>query len=100
MGETLQRAAALARRHGDIAQNRRVAQRRNGKAMVVIPGAEAAVAGIEAQADLALLEDDAVLVAEHREQHLAGEVGTVRLPFEFEEHGLRRPPAPFEEREP
>ncbi len=89
----------LRRCHG-IAQQRRVALRRDGKALLVIPGAEATIARIETQADLALLQDGAIGLAEHRQQHLADEIGPAGTPVDVEEFRIGREPAPLQHVEP
>jgi len=68
--------------------------------MIVVPGAEAALDEIEAQANLALSQRRTILIAKHGQEHLAGESGSLSLPIDVEEIGVRREPAPFQHVEP
>jgi hypothetical protein len=81
---------AMRRRRIDRAQNLGIARRRDREIMVEIRGVEADRRRVEAQSDLALLKDRAVLVAKHGQQHLAGEVRSRPAPINVEEIGVRR----------
>ena len=68
--------------------------------MIEIPGAEAPFVRIEAEHDLAILEDHAILIAEHREKHAALEVGPTSIPVDVEIGGEWRILTPFEHIQP
>src|SRR4029077_15464770 len=65
-----------------------------------IPGAEAPQLSVEAKLDLAVFEDDAILIAEHWQQHPTFEVGPHGVPVDVEIFGEGRTLAPFENVEP
>src|SRR5262245_6864578 len=65
-----------------------------------IPRAEAALFGIEAKRNLAFFKDNAIVIAEHREEHPAPEVRSGSLPIDIEIGGERRLLTPFENIEP
>ncbi len=67
---------------------------------VVGPDREAAGRGVEAQHELAGLEDGAVLLAEEGDQQLARQVAPVRLPVDVEPAGDVGVRAPFQHVEP
>ncbi len=61
-----------------------VALWRQWKAVFEVVEREAAFGGVEAQRDLAVLQHLAVMAAQHRQQHLAGEFDVERLPVDVE----------------
>ena len=65
--------------------------------MIEIPGAEATLRRIEVQCDLASFEDHPVLLAEHRQQHPAFEIGAKRMPVDVEIAGERGFLTPFQD---
>ena len=83
-----------------LSQNRRIGMWRDRKAMREIPGAEAPQLSVEANLDVAVFEDDAVLIPEDRKQHPLLEVGPCGAPVDVEIFGERRVPAPFQNVEP
>ncbi len=64
--------------------------------MIEIPCAEAPLVMVEAQGDLSLLENRAVLVAEHGEERASLEVGPNGIPVDIEIAGERRISSPLE----
>src|SRR5438309_9765010 len=83
-----------------LGQNWRIGMWRDRKAMREIPGAEAPQLSVEANLDLAVFEDDAVLIPEDRKQHPLLEVGPCGAPVDVEIFGERGVPAPFENVQP
>src|SRR5258707_15663158 len=81
-----------------LRQNRRIGMWRDRKAMREIPGAEAPQLSVEANLDLAVFEDDAVLIPEDRKQHPLLEVGPCGAPVDVEIFG-ERGPSPIRERQ-
>ena len=73
-----------------VAEDAREGARSQGQHRVVVPHAEAAL--VEHQPQLPGVEHRAVLIAQDRQQHLAGQLGLDRIPFDVEmnRRGRRR----------
>jgi hypothetical protein len=71
-------------RRAAVAQDGGVGVRQNRKAVAVVPGAEAALVGIEAQHQLAAFQHRTVLPTEHRQQHSTFRVVAYRRPVDVE----------------
>ena len=68
--------------------------------MLEIPGREAALGGVEAQPDLALIERLAIGFPEDRQQHPSGSPVGVSLPVDVEGRRMGRFRSPFQDVEP
>ena len=71
-------------------EDNRIAARRDREAMLEIPCAEGPRLGIEAKRNLSLLEDEPIVIAEHRQQDPALEVWPNGVPIDVEIGGERR----------
>src|SRR4051794_11786045 len=94
------RAHACAQTLYALTEDARVFARIDRKPMLVIPDTEFATLFFERELQLALLERDSILVAEHRNQHSAAERRLRRPPVDIEELGVRGSGAVFEHIEP
>jgi hypothetical protein len=68
--------------------------------MLVIPDAERAARGVEAQRQLAAGQHRAIMRAEDRQQHLGAKLTALRRPVDVEEVGVERALARLEHVEP